>query len=511
MMTNNIGTDGAAATAEPDPATALQEQIAARRARLAARRAALPAAGQALLDQRLQRADAPATSLAAPSIPPRSAGAPIPLSFQQQRVWMLEQRWPGTKLYHVTRAETIGGPINRAAFEQSLQTIVRRHQILRTSIAVRDGTPVQEIAPAAHLPLPFIDLRAYPFSEREAAAQRFIAGIQKPFDLSEAPLLRVGLVRLDEEMHVLLLMMHQLVSDAWSVRLLAQEFTALYTALAAGQPARLPPLPLHYADFACWQRDWLRGERLQQHLDYWVRQLAGAPALLSLPTDRPRPASPSRRGGQASVVVPQPLYQALEVFSQQNNVTLFMSVLAGFQLLLARLGGQYDIVVGTPVAGRTRPELEGLIGCFANLLALRTDLSGNPSFRALVQRVRGVCLDADAHQELPFCTLVEALRPGMPLEDMALFQALFDLQIASSPPARPAHMASNPVRQAADGATFDLILALQATPQELAGTLTFSTDLFDASSADRICRQFITLLERLVASVDQPVMELPLA
>ncbi|HEY0602657.1 MAG TPA: condensation domain-containing protein, partial [Herpetosiphonaceae bacterium] len=377
---------------------------------LSRRIAALSPEQRAVFEQRLKQRGLQAPSLQ--TIPKRPESSVVPLSFGQQRLWFLDQLEPRNPSYNGPSAVELSGPLDIAVLERSLNEVVRRHESLRTTFAAVDDQPVQVIAPTLRLPLRQIDLRSYPAAEREAEAQRRAqAEFQQPFDLQAGPLLRAALLQLDDAEFLLLFTMHHIITDGWSTELLVEEVATLYAAFVAGQPSPLPELPIQYADFALWQREQLQGAALEQQIAYWTRQLDGAPALLSLPTDRPRPAVQSHRGAVQAFELPPALSAALAALSQQEGVTLFMLLLAAFNVLLQRYSGQDDILVGTSVSGRSRNEIARVMGFFANNLALRTDLTGRPSFRELVQRVRTTALGAYAHQELPFELLVEELNP----------------------------------------------------------------------------------------------------
>jgi hypothetical protein len=334
------------------------------------------------------------------------------LSFGQERLWFLDQLHPGNPFYNLHAAFYFMAPIDTAIVERVLKEILRRHEVLQTTFMAREGGPVQIIAPALTLTLPFVDLRELPRPEREAEARRLATEeARRPFDLARGPLLRVTLLQLDEEEYVVLVTIHHIISDAWSMGVLIREILALYLAFSAGHPSPLPDLPIQYADFAHWQRQWLRGEVLETQLAYWQQQLSGNLPVLELPTDRPRPSVQTFCGMTHSRMLPRVLSEALKNLSRREGVTLFITLLAAFQTLLQRYTGQDDIIVGSPITNRNRVELEGLIGYFGNVLVLRTDLSGNPSFRQLLGRIREVCLGAYDHQELPFQRLVETLQP----------------------------------------------------------------------------------------------------
>src|SRR5581483_11981764 len=436
----------------------------------------------------------------------------FPLSFAQQRLWFLDQWEAESPLYNTFHAMSLKGHLDVKALEESLNEIVRRHEILRTTFLSVEGQPIQVIAKAATLLLPLIDLQSLPVIEREEEAQRLMRQDARCiFDLEKGPLLRVRLLRLGEAEQVLLLSMHHIISDGWSLGVFFQELSALYTAVLRDQPWSLADLSLQYADYALWQRHWLQAEVLEQQLNYWREQLRGAPALLELPTDHPRPPVQTFRGGQQEVILPASMLQALHALSQQEGVTLFMTLLAAFQILLSRYSGQQDIVVGTPVANRTQQEIEGLIGCFINTLVLRTDLSGEPTFQQVLRRVREVTLGAYAHQDLPFEQLVGALMPERNESFSPLFQVLFTWQ---NTPQRDlvlpgVHLC--PIEVENRVARFDLTLELIETAEEgIVGSLEYNTDLFEPETIERLIRQWQVMLEGIVAHPDQPIGQLPL-
>ena len=353
----------------------------------------------------------------------------FPTSFAQQRLWFLHQWEPETPLYNIPRSFRLTGWLDIAALEQSVNELVRRHESLRTFFSVVDDQPRQVITPSLTVMLPVMDLSSIPDGERESETLRLATEeARRPFDLSRGPLLRGTLLRLAEQEHVLLLTLHHIISDGWSMGVLFRELSALYDAFSTGKPSPLAELPLQYPDFAVWQREWLQGEVLEGQLSYWKNQLADAPAVLELPTDRPRPPVQSYRGARQSMVLSGELNEALKTLSRQQGVTLFMTLLAAFQTLLHRYTQHDDIIVGSPIAGRNRTEIEGLIGFFVNTLVLRTDLSADPSFRQLLGRVRKAALDAYAHQDLPFEKLVEELHPQRNFSHSPLFQVMFAFQ-----------------------------------------------------------------------------------
>ena len=364
-----------------------------------------------------------------PPITARQTSGNTPLSFAQQRLWFLQQLEPESSAYHITRTFKLQGPLQVEALQQALATLLARHKSLRTNFMAVDGVPQQSVASIRMFELPITDLSDESAEQQEQTLALLLdQGLSRPFDLASDLLLRATLIRLGEESHVLQIVMHHIASDGWSMSVFRQEMSALYAAYASGQPNPLPELPIQYADFAQWQRQWLVGEVLNNQLSYWKQQLQGAPPLLELPTDYPRPAQPSYRGAWLTFNLSQSLTDSLKRLGQQNGATLFMTLLTAFNTLLYRYSQQTDIVVGSPIANRNHPELEGLIGFFANTLTLRTDLSDRPSFQALLKRVRQVALEAYAHQNLPFEKLVEELQPERNLSYSPLFQVFFVLQ-----------------------------------------------------------------------------------
>ncbi len=374
-----------------------------------------------LLAQEGIAVDAPDT------LPRRPLPDRAPLSFAQQRLWFLSRFNPTSTAYNVPLAIPFPGPLQIAALEQTLNELVQRHEVLRTRFELDEGNPVQRIEASATVVLPVIKVSLHPGQQRQQVEQGLTAEeATRPFDLARCPLLRARLLQWAPDDHTLLLTLHHIVTDAWSMDVLAREMTALYSAFATGRRLTLPELRIQYADFAAWQRQRLQGEYLQTQLDYWREHLAGVPAL-ELPTDRPRPPVATSRGAAHRFTLPASLANSLRVLAHSENVTLFMLLLAVFKVLLHRYSGQDDIIVGSPIAGRVRPELEALIGFFVNSLVLRTALAGNPPFREVLQRVRDTALGAFAHQELPFEKLVEELQPERDLSRNPLFQVIFQL------------------------------------------------------------------------------------
>jgi len=448
-------------------------------------------------------------NLQAPAILPVPRDGDLLLSFAQQRLWFIDQLEPGNSAYNFPAAVRLKGPLNVVALEQSVNEIVKRHEALRTTFATVDGRPVQVIASTLTVRPPVVNLQELSESEREAEVRRLvIEEAQRPFNLARGPLLRITLLRLAEEEHVGLLTMHHIVSDGWSTGILIRELALLYEAFSCGRSSPLPELPIQYADFAHWQRQWLQDEVLETQLNYWKRELVDAP-LLELPTDHPRPAVQTFRGSQQSLLLPSTVGEGLKALSRQQGVTLFMTLLAAFKVLLHRYSSQDDLIVGTPIANRNRLEIEGLIGFFVNTLVVRSDLSGNPSFRELLQRVREVCLGAYAHQDLPFERLVEELHLERNLGRNPLFQVMFVLQNASMQTIVLPGLTLSPVEVDNGTAHFDLTLHIADTEQGLLETLSYNTDLFEADTITRMLGHFRTLLEEVVGNPESRLSDLP--
>ncbi|OLE00767.1 MAG: hypothetical protein AUI36_44290 [Cyanobacteria bacterium 13_1_40CM_2_61_4] len=435
----------------------------------------------------------------------------VPTSFAQQRLWFLSRLEPDSPAYNIPRPLRIHGELNVSVLRQTFNGILARHAVLRGSFDLVAGEPVQLIAPHLEIDLPVIDLEVLTVGEREAEVSRLaIADAERPFDLTQAPLLRLSLLRLSSQEHVLLLTMHHIISDGWSMGILVGEMTVIYQALNTEQPINLPELQIQYADFARWQREWLQGEMLDQHLSYWTQQLGGAPAVLDLPVARPRPATQTMRGSHFAIDLSSKLTGALVELSRREGVTLFMTLLAAFQTLLYRYSGQEDLVIGTPIAGRNRAELEGLIGFFVNSLPLRTNLSGNPSFRRLLRRVRETALSAYAHQDLPFEKIVEAVQPPRSLSYPPIFQVMFVLQNQPAAAFSLPGLSISPLKREFDTAKYDLTLFMTESNDTLSCWLEYNTDLFEESTVRRLLEHFETLLASVVANPDQRIALLPL-
>lgn len=434
----------------------------------------------------------------------------FPLSFAQQRLWFLDRLEPGSSAYNVPLILRLSGALDVAALERALTGLVERHEVLRTTFLEEEGEPFQVVHPPAPRTLEVSDL------SKEADVDGVVLALateeaNRPFDLAAGPLFRMKLLRAREREHVLVLAIHHAVADAWSLGVLRRDLTELYRAEVELRSPALPELEVQYGDFAVWQREWFQGERLDLQLDYWKRTLSGAPSLLELPSDRPRPAVQSDRGGHARAVFPRELAERLEILSREEGTTMFMTLLAAFATLLARCGNQRDVVVGTPIANRQRLELEPLIGFFANTLALRLDLSGNPSFRELLARARSTVLEAHAHQDLPFEQLVAELNPGRSLSHSPLFQVLFQLQLPGGDGGFDfPGLAVSRVELDRGRAKFDLALTMHRGDAGLHASFEYSADLFEPETVQRMLEHLQTLLEAAAADPDQAITDLPL-
>jgi amino acid adenylation domain-containing protein len=433
----------------------------------------------------------------------------MPLSFAQQRLWFADRWQPGNPAYNVPLAVRAAGRLDRAAMRWSLAEVVRRHESLRTVFAAE--RPVQVVRPPAPPPLPCVDLGALPAATRDAEVGRLLtAAAARPFDLARDRLLRVLLLATAPGEHVALFNTHHIVSDAWSIGVLIRDFAALYAARVAGRRSPLPELPVQYVDFAVWQREWLRGAALEAQLAYWRQRLAGAPAAIGLPLARPLPAMRSVRGGRRPYLLEPESTLALNALAQRQGATLFMLLLAGFATLLHRYSGETDLVVGSPVAGRNRAEVEGLIGFFVNTLALRCDLAGDPPLVELLERLREATVEAQAHQDLPFEKLVEELRLERDLRRPPLVQVVLSLQ--NTPPVdfTVPGLTLTGLGAEADTARYDLLLSANERGRRLGGFLEYSADLFDAADADRLRGHLLALLAGMAAAPRARLSRLPL-
>ncbi|MEH2028366.1 MAG: amino acid adenylation domain-containing protein [Nostoc sp.] len=434
----------------------------------------------------------------------------LPLSFAQQRLWFLEQLLPDSPFYNFPQTFRLFGQVNLRALEQSINEIVRRHEVFRTTFASLNGQPVQIITPALSIPIKLVDLRSLSESQKDTEIQRLmIEEFQQPFNINRGPLLRTTLLQLDVEKYLLLLSIHHIVFDGWSVGVLFRELTLLYQTFTNGLPSPLAELPIQYADFAVWQRQWLQGKVISEQLVYWKQQLANLP-ILQLPSDRTRLAIQTYRGARQPLALSKSLSEAVTWFSQQERVTLYMTLLAAFQTLLFRYTSSEDIFVGSLIANRHHQQIENLIGFFVNTLVLRSDFSGSPSFRQLLKQVRKVTLEAYAHQDIPFEKLVEELEPERDLSRHPLFQICFALQNVPMQALELSGLSINHCLEHNGTAKFDLFLELFETPDGISGWFEYSTDLFDAATISRIGEHFQTLVAGIVANPNEKVADLPL-
>ncbi|HEX8903934.1 MAG TPA: condensation domain-containing protein, partial [Longimicrobiaceae bacterium] len=445
-----------------------------------------------------------------PLVPVERTGAP-PLSFAQERLWFLDRMEPESSLYNIPAALRLTGALDAAALERALGQIVRRHEALRTTFREAAGGPVQVIAPAGDFILPIEDLSSLPEPEREEEMRRRATeDAVRPFDLSAGPLFRARLLRLGDEDHVLLISMHHVVSDGWSIGVLFRELSALYAAYREGCESPLRDLPVQYADYAVWQREQLGGRVLERELAYWKEQLAGAPALLDLPTDHPRPAVQTHRGAHEAAALSPELLERLRAVGRREGATLYMVLLGVFQALLAKYAGATDVVVGSPIAGRTRREVEELIGFFVNTLVLRTDLSGDPGFREVLRRVREVTLGAYEHQEVPFERLVAELQPERSLGHSPLFQVMFTLMRAEGPRGGLPGLRTERVGAGGASIKFDLDVVFAEGPRGLEASLAYNADLFERATIRRMLGHLERMLEWAAADAGPRLSEVDL-
>ncbi|MGA9377368.1 MAG: amino acid adenylation domain-containing protein, partial [Phormidium sp.] len=443
----------------------------------------------------------------------------LPLSYAQQRLWFLTQFEPDSALYNLPFALHLKGSLHQIALEQSLQEIIQRHEVLRTNFVTIDGQASQIIHTNITWNLSVINIKHLSPNEQEIVSRELVPEkALQPFDLANEPLFRATLIVLSETEHILLVCMHHIISDGWSMGVFFSELTALYNAYAQGfdlssaegQRSPLTPLPIQYADFAIWQREWLQGEVLQSQLSYWQNQLADASTLLTLPIDRPRKAVQTFNGANQEFVLSPELTEKLTRLSQEPGVTLFMTLFAAFNVLLYRYTGQSDILVGTPIANRNHDEIQGLIGFFVNTLVMRTDLSENPSFNELLIRVRETAMEAYVHQDLPFEMLVEALQPQRDLSYNPLFQVMFILQNAPISQFELGGLSISPIEIEGVLAKFDLTLSMENKASGLVGVWEYNTDLFDDSTIERMTGHFLTLLEAIVVNPGTRISQLPI-
>ncbi|MEP7126667.1 MAG: amino acid adenylation domain-containing protein, partial [Byssovorax sp.] len=452
-----------------------------------------------------------AQGVSAPPLARIAREGQLAASFGQERLWFLAQLDPDDVSYNIPLIIGMSGALDAAALARVLAEIVRRHEVLRTTFATVDGRSLQVVHDHAELPLPITDLSAISPADRDETVRRAIAAeMARPFDLAHGPVIRARLLALADDDHVLVLITHHIVADAWTRGILNREIAALYAAFVVGGTPTLPELPIQYADYAAWQRAWMSGPTLDAQLAYWKQRLDGAPRAIELPTDRARPAVRTNRGERRVIALSPELTRGLKELARREGVTLFMTLLAGFDVLLHRITRQGDIVVGSPIAGRTRAETEGLIGFFLNTLVLRTELADDLSFKDLLARVKAVCLGAYAHQDLPFERLVQEIAPERDLSRTPIFQVIFNLQNTPVAGMAMPGLALRGVAAEVTTTKVDLTLIMREEPGGLVGSLSYSTDLFDGATVDRMLAQLRMLLEGAVKEPARPLGELAL-
>ncbi|HEU0300275.1 MAG TPA: condensation domain-containing protein, partial [Longimicrobium sp.] len=447
-----------------------------------------------------------------PAIEPADRGERLAPSFAQQRLWFLEQLGSAGAAYHIPLSLRLTGALDRAALVRALDRIVARHEALRTAFPSTDGKPVQRIMPVEEAAFRLVEHDLLDHPEPEVETRRLtVEELDARFDLEQGPLIRGRLLRLAADEHVLLVTMHHIVSDGWSMGVLTDELSTLYTAFRRGEPDPLPALPVQYADYAAWQRRWVAGEVLEEQAAYWTETLGGVPELLELPADHARPARQDHAGASVGLELDEELTAGLKALGRRQGTTLFMTLLAGWATVLSRLSGQSDVVIGTPTANRGRQEIEGLIGFFVNTLPLRVDLSGSPSVSELLGRVKERALGAQHHQDIPFEQVVELLQPVRSLSHSPVFQVMFAWQNATGGALELPGLAVSEVETLeAETAKFDLSLWLYEADGRIAGGLTYATSLFERETAGRYTGYLRRVLKAMVADERRRVEDLPL-
>ncbi|HEV2471689.1 MAG TPA: condensation domain-containing protein, partial [Chthonomonadales bacterium] len=444
------------------------------------------------------------------AIPRRQQGGTGPLSYGQLRLWLLERLAPGGHAYHIPRVLRLLGDLDVDAMQRAIAAVVERHEVLRTIYLATDDEPLQSPTAKPNLALPLTDLSHLPAGQQEVAWRDLVdKEIEEPFQLDRDAMLRAAIIRLAEKEHLLVLVMHHIASDGWSMGILFRELAALYGAFLSGGANPLEPLPIQYADYAAWQRSGQQAEAHSRSLDYWKERLAGGVPQLQLPFDRPRPPIETHNGAVARKLLPLSVMNAAGELSRASGATMFMTLLAAYQAVLYRFSDQEDFVVGTPVAGRTRTETEGLIGFFINTLPLRSEVRGNISFRALLERVKESALAGFARQEAPYEKLVSELNPERDLGVNPIFQVMFSVQNIPKRLWRLPGLEVEPLDMDSGAAKLDLSLTAVETAEGLRIGLTYNCDLFEAATAERIVNGFARLLEAAVASPDAPISDLP--
>jgi hypothetical protein len=480
---------------------------------LSERISALSPTQRTLFEARLKQKSIDARRALAQSqaIPRRRQLNNCPLSFDQERLWSLSQGAEGNPAYVIYSASRLEGRLDIAVMQRAIDEIVRRHEILRATFAVVDGSPVMVIAPQLQLFLRVEDLMSLPASERlQEAMRRVNLASGEAFDLSRGPLARVGLLRLGEQDHVLYINLHHAITDRWSATIVEEELAALYDAFSKGEPSPLSEMPIQFPDFAAWQRQWLQGETLEAQSAYWRQQLAGAPMVLELPTDRPRPPVQQFRGAREHILIPNSLLASLKSLAQGEGATMFMTMLAAYNLLLYRHSQQSDILVGLTVSNRERPETVGMLGYLLNMVVLRTRLAGDLSFRRLLQQVRAAVVGAFAHQDMPLGLLIEQLQPPPDPSRSPVFQVSYIyLDFPELGAMNQVDLRATSLNPDNGSSRFDLTLAMTEMSAGLNTLFEYNTDLFEAASIRRMLERLVAMLEAIASDADLLVSELP--
>jgi Condensation domain len=455
---------------------------------LSERISALSPAQRALLEARLKEKGLEAAEAAVASrtesIPKRKQHDLCPLSFDQERLWLMDQMEPGNPAYNIYTASRLVGPLDLEIMRRAVNEIVRRHEILRTRFAVKDGSPVMVIAPALNLELTVDDLRALPSTERGREAVRRVNDlVGRPFDLARGPLLRVGVMKIAEQEHVIHVTMHHTITDRWSAAIVEHELAVIYAAFSKGQPSPLPEPSIQFPDFAAWQREWLQGEILEDQLSYWKKQLSGAPMVLDLPTDRPRPSRLTFRGARERLLISRSLFDQLKALSQREGATMFMTLLAAYYLLLYIWTRQQDILVGLTVSNRERPETVGTVGYLLNMVVVRARASEGKTFKNLLGAAREAALGAFAHEDLPLSRLIQELKPEPDASRHPIFQVSYIyLDFPEAGEMNHAGIKAIPLELDNGSSRFDFTLAMTETSDGLITFFEYNTDLFEAST-----------------------------
>jgi hypothetical protein len=480
---------------------------------LSERISALSPTQRALFEARLKQHSLDATKALAQSqaIPRRQQLNHCLLSYDQERLWSLNQSAEGNPAYVIYTASRLEGRLDVAVMQRAINEIIGRHEILRATFAVIDASPVMVIAAELKIPLPVEDLGALPASERfQEAMKRVNLASGKPFDLERGPLVRVGLLRLGEQDHILYINLHHTITDRWSAALVEEELAVLYDAFSKGEPSPLAEVPIQFPDFAAWQRGWLQGEILEAQSVYWQQQLAGAPLVLELPTDHPRPSVQPSRGAREHILIPNRLLAALKSLSQHDHTTMFMTMLAAYNLLLYRYTRQSDILVGLTVSNRERPETIGMLGYLLNMVVLRTRIAGEQSFRQLLQQVRAAAIGAFAHQDMPLGLLIKQLQPPPDPSRSPIFQVSYIyLDFPELGAMNRVGLRATALNPDNGSSRFDLTLALTEKSAGLDALFEYNTDLFEAASIHRMLEHLAAILEAIASDADRPIAELP--